>query len=82
MPEPLGIEIRNLYKIFGPHAAAHVDAYTDMVERQRITEAFRAHHDREVDWAGGLTESEQAQLVGLLDKLVAGRTDLDIRRRH
>lgn len=47
-----------------------------------ITEAFRAHHDREVDWAGGLTESEQTQLVGLLDKLVAGRTDLDIRRRH
>jgi DNA-binding MarR family transcriptional regulator len=46
-----------------------------------ITEAFRAHNQREQAWAGLLTATERATLVKLLEKLTAGRDSIAARRR-
>jgi DNA-binding MarR family transcriptional regulator len=47
-----------------------------------ITEAFRAHNQREQAWAATLTETEQATLVGLLEKLMAGASTATAKRRR
>jgi DNA-binding MarR family transcriptional regulator len=46
-----------------------------------ITSAFRAHNDREQAWAGVLTAPEQAALIALLEKLMAGADGVAARRR-
>lgn len=46
-----------------------------------IAETFRAHHERERAWSAALTEDERQTLVGLLDKLVSTRSDLDVNHR-
>lgn len=46
-----------------------------------ITDAFRAHNQREQAWAGLLTATEGATLVKLLEKLTAGRDSIAARRR-
>jgi DNA-binding MarR family transcriptional regulator len=47
-----------------------------------ITEAFRAHNQREQAWAGTLTEDENATLVGLLEKLMAAASTATAKRRR
>jgi len=55
-------------------------ALTDNGRRQ-IHALFAEQSDREQAWVGVLTPAEQHILVMLLDKLIAGRTDFDIRSR-
>ena len=50
--------------------------------RDTITEAFRAHNQREQAWAATLTETEHTTLVGLLEKLMAGATTATAKRRR
>jgi DNA-binding MarR family transcriptional regulator len=47
-----------------------------------ITEAFRAHNQREQAWAATLTEAEHVTLVGLLEKLMAGAATATAKRRR
>ncbi|MFF4242369.1 MarR family winged helix-turn-helix transcriptional regulator [Actinomadura geliboluensis] len=49
--------------------------------RTAMLEIFAAQHERERQWAGTLTETEQRMLIMLLDKLIAGRTSFDARER-
>ncbi|MER8223557.1 MarR family transcriptional regulator [Streptomyces sp. NPDC094143] len=46
-----------------------------------ITEAFRAHNAREQDWAGSLSQEEQATLTELLGKLITASGRFDARHR-
>jgi DNA-binding MarR family transcriptional regulator len=46
-----------------------------------ITSDFRAHNDREQDWAAALTSDEQQTLIGLLDKLAAHSAHFAARHR-
>ncbi|WP_051300716.1 MarR family winged helix-turn-helix transcriptional regulator [Actinomadura rifamycini] len=49
--------------------------------RAAMLEIFAAQHAREKQWADVLTETEQQMLVMLLDKLIEGRTQFDVRER-
>ena len=48
---------------------------------EAITSAFRAHNEREQEWAGSLSEQEQNTLIDLLNKLTAHSVSFDARRR-
>lgn len=48
---------------------------------EAITAAFRAHNDREQEWAGSLSEDEQRTLTGLLEKLTARSVRFEARQR-
>lgn len=45
-------------------------------------DAFARHHEREREWACGLSAAEQRTLVRLLAKLIAHRPDLEVRGRR
>jgi MarR family transcriptional regulator, negative regulator of the multidrug operon emrRAB len=49
--------------------------------RRRMRALFQEQSDREQAWVGALTTAEQHVLVMLLNKLIAGRTDFDVRTR-
>lgn len=49
--------------------------------RETMLEIFAAQNERERQWAGVLTETEQQMLIMLLDKLIEGRTRFDVRER-
>ncbi|MVZ99193.1 MarR family transcriptional regulator [Actinomadura sp. LD22] len=49
--------------------------------RRRMLEIFAGQHERERQWAGVLTETEQRMLIMLLDKLIEGRHRFDVRER-
>lgn len=55
-------------------------ALTDAGRRQ-MRALFHEQSDREQAWVGALTPAEQHVLVILLNKLIAGRTDFDVRTR-
>jgi len=46
-----------------------------------MLEIFTSQNERERQWSGVLTETEQGILVMLLDKLIAGRVQFDVRER-
>ena len=46
-----------------------------------ITSDYRAHNNREQDWAAALTEDERRTLIGLLDKLAAHSAHSEARHR-
>lgn len=48
---------------------------------EAITSAFRAHNEREQEWASSLTAEEQRSLTELLGKLIAHSTRFDVRHR-
>ena len=48
---------------------------------EAITSAFRAHNEREREWADSLSEQEQHTLIELLNKLTAHSVSFDARRR-
>ncbi|WP_328768042.1 MarR family winged helix-turn-helix transcriptional regulator [Streptomyces sp. NBC_00286] len=48
---------------------------------EAITTAFRAHNEREQEWAGSLSEEEQRTLIDLLGKLTAHSAHFDARHR-
>jgi DNA-binding MarR family transcriptional regulator len=48
---------------------------------EAITSAFRAHNEREQEWAGSLSEEEQRTLIDLLGKLTAHSAHFDARHR-
>ncbi len=50
--------------------------------RAAITEIFRAHNEREAEWAALLTPQERATLQGLLGKLLRESGQLAPRRRY
>lgn len=50
--------------------------------RREMAEVFRAHNEREREWASVLTETEQRILIMLLDKLITNRTQFDVRGRN
>ncbi|MFF5262117.1 MarR family winged helix-turn-helix transcriptional regulator [Actinomadura viridis] len=54
-----------------------------LTERGHATmlEVFRAQNEREHQWTGVLTETEQRILIMLLDKLIANRDQFDVRER-
>jgi DNA-binding MarR family transcriptional regulator len=47
-----------------------------------MLEEFRAQNEREHQWTGVLTETEQQILIMLLDKLIANRDQFDVRERN
>nr|WSY48931.1 MarR family transcriptional regulator [Streptomyces sp. NBC_00886] len=49
---------------------------------EAITSAFRAHNEREREWASPLSEEEQHTLIDLLGKLTAHSTHFDARHRE
>lgn len=49
--------------------------------RESMLEIFAGQHERERQWAGTLTETEQRMLIMLLDKLIEGRNGFDVRER-
>lgn len=49
--------------------------------REAITSAFRAHNEREQEWAGSLSEDELHTLIALLGKLTTHSTHFDARHR-
>ncbi|WP_433476007.1 MarR family winged helix-turn-helix transcriptional regulator [Spirillospora sp. CA-142024] len=49
--------------------------------RDAMLEIFAGQNERERQWAGVLTETEQQMLIMLLDKLIAGRGSFDVRER-
>ncbi|MCP2251656.1 DNA-binding transcriptional regulator, MarR family [Prauserella aidingensis] len=49
---------------------------------QEMVDVFRAHNEREHEWAGALTPEEQRILIMLLDKLVTHRDQFDVRGRN
>ncbi|MEU9017414.1 MarR family winged helix-turn-helix transcriptional regulator [Actinomadura sp. NPDC048394] len=49
--------------------------------RRRMLEIFAGQHERERQWAGVLTETEQRMLIMLLEKLIEGRHAFDVRER-
>jgi DNA-binding MarR family transcriptional regulator len=49
--------------------------------RRRMLDIFAGQHERERQWAGVLTETEQRMLIMLLDKLIEGRHRFDVRER-
>jgi MarR family transcriptional regulator, negative regulator of the multidrug operon emrRAB len=49
--------------------------------RRHMHALFAEQSDREQAWVGVLTPAEQHILVMLLNKLIAGRTDFDVRTR-
>jgi DNA-binding MarR family transcriptional regulator len=49
--------------------------------RNAITEAFRAHNDREIEWAGALSKDEQRTLIRLLGKITAHADHIEARQR-
>jgi MarR family transcriptional repressor of emrRAB len=55
-------------------------ALTDAGRRQ-MRALFHEQSDREQAWVGALTSAEQHVLVILLNKLIASRTDFDVRTR-
>jgi MarR family transcriptional regulator, negative regulator of the multidrug operon emrRAB len=55
-------------------------ALTDAGSRQ-MHALFQEQSKREQAWVGALTPAEQHILVMLLNKLIAGRTDFDVRTR-
>ncbi|GAA0589252.1 MarR family winged helix-turn-helix transcriptional regulator [Actinomadura livida] len=46
-----------------------------------MLDVFAEQNERERQWAGVLTETEQRMLIMLLDKLIDGRTRFDVRER-
>ena len=50
--------------------------------RSEIAQTFGAHNRRERVWAEALSVDEQAVMIGLLRKLMEGRTIADVRRRN
>jgi DNA-binding MarR family transcriptional regulator len=50
--------------------------------RAEMLEVFRAHNEREREWAGVLTDAEQQILVLLLNKLIAGSDRFGARGRR
>jgi hypothetical protein len=53
--------------------------------RTEMVDVFREHNERELGWAGALTEDEQRTLVFLLNKLITRHADdgrLDVRQRR
>lgn len=48
---------------------------------EAITTAFRAHSEREQEWAGSLGPEEQRTLTDLLGKLTTHSTHFDARHR-
>lgn len=48
---------------------------------EAITSAFRAHNEREQEWADSLSKEEQHTLIDLLSKLAAHSVSFDARRR-
>ena len=55
-------------------------ALTDAGRRQ-MQALFQEQSGREQAWVGALTAAEQHVLIMLLNKLIAGRTDFDVRSR-
>ncbi|HLV75606.1 MAG TPA: MarR family transcriptional regulator [Vulgatibacteraceae bacterium] len=53
---------------------------TERGEREML-EVFAAQNERERQWAGVLTETEQRMLIMLLEKLIEGRHRFDVRER-
>jgi MarR family transcriptional regulator, negative regulator of the multidrug operon emrRAB len=55
-----------------------------LTERGQATmlEVFRAQNEREHQWTGALTETEQRILIMLLDKLISNRDQFDVRERN
>jgi len=49
--------------------------------RSRLLAAFAEHHERERAWAGRLSDGEQQTLIHLLNKLIAGAEDPQVRSR-
>jgi len=49
--------------------------------QDEIVAAFRRQNEREQAWAQALTSAEQCTLVGLLNKLVGGRDQFEVRGR-
>ena len=49
--------------------------------RRQMRALFQEQTEREQAWVGALTPAEQHILVMLLNKLIAGRTDFDVRTR-
>ncbi|MGW1786808.1 MarR family winged helix-turn-helix transcriptional regulator [Streptomyces sp. NPDC002143] len=49
---------------------------------EAITSAFRAHNEREQEWARSLSEEEQRTLIDLLSKLAAHSTHFGARHRE
>ncbi|WP_395103608.1 MarR family winged helix-turn-helix transcriptional regulator [Actinomadura sp. SCN-SB] len=47
-----------------------------------MLEVFRAQNEREHQWTGVLTETEQRILIMLLDKLISNRDQFDVRERR
>jgi DNA-binding MarR family transcriptional regulator len=50
--------------------------------RAEMLDVFRAHNEREREWAGVLTDAEQQILVLLLNKLIAGSDRFGARGRR
>lgn len=50
--------------------------------RAEMVDVFREHNERELGWAGVLTEEEQQTLVLLLNKLITRHGQLDVRQRR
>jgi DNA-binding MarR family transcriptional regulator len=48
---------------------------------EAISSDFRAHNDREQDWASALTRDEQQILISLLDKLAVHSAHFAVRHR-
>ncbi|WP_245717407.1 MarR family winged helix-turn-helix transcriptional regulator [Nocardia jejuensis] len=49
---------------------------------QELLEIFQEQRERERTWVGALTPAEQAVLLMLLTKLIADRTDFDVKERR
>jgi DNA-binding MarR family transcriptional regulator len=64
-----------------PAGGRAVDVGLTVAGRERLVAAFRDHNARERSWTGRLTASERSTLVGLLQKLVAGAGDPEVRSR-
>ncbi|MBQ0985023.1 winged helix-turn-helix transcriptional regulator [Streptomyces sp. F63] len=64
-----------------PHDGRAV--HLSLTERGRasITEAFRAHNEREQEWAGTLSKDERETLITLLQKMTAGSVRFGVRHR-
>lgn len=65
----------------GDHDGRAVRLALTAAGQDEIVRAFRQQNEREQAWSAALTKGERTTLVGLLDKLIAGRDQFDVKGR-
>jgi len=68
-------------KARAPHDGRAVNLSLTESGLHAITSAFRAHNEREQEWAGSLSADEQRTLISLLEKLTTHSLQFEVKQR-